>query len=59
MKLLRNAGAAVGLAGELLTFLATNKRGWLIPMLIVLSLFAAVTIAGQSSAISPFVCTLF
>jgi hypothetical protein len=59
MKLLRNAGAAVGLAGELLTFLATNNRGWLIPTLIVLSLFAAVTIAGQSSAISPFVYTLF
>jgi uncharacterized protein DUF5989 len=59
MKLLRNAGAAVGLAGELLTFLATNKRWWLIPMLIVLFLFAAVTIAGQSSAISPFVYTLF
>jgi hypothetical protein len=59
MKLLRNAGAAVGLAGELLTFLATNKRWWLIPMLIVLLLFAAVTIAGQSSAISPFVYTLF
>jgi hypothetical protein len=59
MKLLRNAGAAVGLAGELLTFLATNNRGWLIPMLIVLSLFAAVPIAGQSSAISPFVYTLF
>lgn len=59
MQLLRNAGAAVGLASELLTFLATNKRWWLIPLLIVLFLFAAVTIAGQSSAISPFVYTLF
>jgi hypothetical protein len=59
MKLLRNAGAVVGLAGELLTFLTTKKRWWLIPMLIVLFLFAAVTIAGQSSAISPFVYTLF
>jgi Family of unknown function (DUF5989) len=59
MKLLRNAGAAVGLAGELLTFLATNKRRWLTPKLIVLFLFAAVTIAGQSSGISPFVYTLF
>lgn len=59
MKLLRRASLVAGLAGALLSFFATSKRWWLIPMVIVLFLFALITIAGQSSVISPFVYTLF
>jgi hypothetical protein len=36
-----------------------NKRWWLVPMVVSLFLIGALIILGQSSAIAPFIYTLF
>jgi hypothetical protein len=59
MKFLRNGARNVGVAGELLTFFMRNKRWWLVPMVVSLFLIGALIILGQSSAIAPFIYTLF
>ena len=59
MKLFRKAAANIGVISELLTFFGSAKRWWLLPMLITLFLFFALIIVAQSSAVAPFVYTLF
>jgi hypothetical protein len=49
----------VGVAGELLSFFWRNKRWWLFPMIITLFLLGALIVLAQSSAIAPFIYTLF
>lgn len=51
--------ANLGIFGELLTFLWRRKLWWLIPMVVVLVLFGLVLIFTQSSAVAPFIYTLF
>jgi drug/metabolite transporter superfamily protein YnfA len=48
-----------GIAGELLVFLWHRKLWWLIPMMVVLLLFGLLMIFAQSTAVAPFVYTLF
>ena len=55
----RAAGRRVGIMGELLAFLWERKLWWLIPMVSVLLLLGVLLILAQSSAIAPFVYTLF
>jgi hypothetical protein len=45
--------------GELLRFMWKRKLWWMIPMILVLILFAALLIFAQGSAIAPFIYTLF
>lgn len=45
--------------GELLRFMWARKLWWMIPMILVLVLFAALLIFAQGSAIAPFIYTLF
>lgn len=59
MKLLKAARRRVGIAGELLSFLMANKRWWMLPMMVFLLVFGVVIILAQSSAIAPFIYTLF
>ncbi len=59
MKFLKNAQRRFGIAGELVSFLLENKRWWMAPMLITLFLFGILLILAQSSAIAPFIYTLF
>jgi Family of unknown function (DUF5989) len=59
MRAIRNAARNVGVAGELFSFLWSNKRWWLIPMLSILLLFGALIVLAQSSAIAPFIYSLF
>ena len=59
MKALRNTVRNFGVAGELLTFFWGNKRWWLLPMLVILFLLGALIALAQSSAIAPFIYTLF
>lgn len=54
-RVVRNAGTA----GELFVFFSRNKRWWLLPMLIVLSLFSALIVLAESSVIAPFIYSLF
>ncbi len=59
MNFIQVARRRFGIAGELLEFFWGNKRWWMLPIVIVLFLFAALLILAQSSAIAPFIYTLF
>jgi hypothetical protein len=59
MKIIRNTIRNVGIAGELFSFFWGGKRWWLVPMLVVLFLLGALIVLAQSSAIAPFIYTLF
>ena len=48
-----------GIAGELLAYFWNHKWWWLTPMIVVLLLVGALIIFAQSSAIAPFIYTLF
>lgn len=49
----------LGIVGELLVFLWKRKLWWLIPMIVVIVLFAVLLIFAQGSAVAPFIYTLF
>ncbi len=49
----------MGIAGELLRFFWQRKWWWLTPMIVALLLFGALVIFAQTSAIAPFIYTLF
>ena len=53
------ASRRFGIAGELLAFLCGSKRWWMAPMILILLLFGVLLILAQSSAIAPFIYTLF
>jgi drug/metabolite transporter superfamily protein YnfA len=49
----------LSLAGEIWLFLRQNKKLWLLPIIVVLLLMSALLIFAQSSALAPFIYTLF
>jgi hypothetical protein len=49
----------VGVAGDLLAFLWARKLWWLMPMIILLLAFGLLIGFAQTSAIAPFIYTLF
>jgi len=59
MSFLSSTGRRFGIAGELLSFLVANKRLWMLPMILALLLFGVLLVVAQSSAIAPFIYTLF
>ena len=56
---IRSMVANLGVFGELLRFLWQRKLWWLIPMVVVLMLFALLVIFASTSGIGPFIYTLF
>lgn len=44
---------------ELWTFLRARKKFWLLPIILVLVFFGTLVILAGSSAIAPFIYTLF
>ena len=44
---------------ELWAFLRTRKKFWLVPIVTMMLLFGALLVLAQSSAIAPFIYTLF
>jgi len=46
-------------ASELIEFLWTAKLWWMIPMIVLLLLLGGLLLLSQSSAIAPFIYTLF
>jgi hypothetical protein len=40
-------------------FLRTRKKLWLLPMLIIFALLAALTFLAETSAAGPFIYTIF
>jgi hypothetical protein len=59
MRHVRNTIRNVGIVGEVFSFFWSNKRWWLVPMLVTLFLVGALIVLAQSSAIAPFIYTLF
>jgi hypothetical protein len=59
MKFIEDVRARFGIAGELLGFLWERKLWWLIPMVLVLLAFGGLLVTAQSSALGPFIYTLF
>ncbi|MBI3126061.1 MAG: hypothetical protein HYZ11_00465 [Candidatus Tectomicrobia bacterium] len=53
------ARAIIATVGELFAFLWANKLWWMAPVVVVLLLFAGLMFLAQSSALAPFVYTLF
>jgi len=49
----------LGTFGELLAFLWRRKLWWLIPMVVLLIFFGLILIFAQSSAVAPFIYSLF
>jgi len=48
-----------GLVKELWGFLKTRKKWWLLPIVIMLLLLGLLIIFTESSAVAPFIYTLF
>jgi hypothetical protein len=46
-------------ARELWTFLKVRKKFWLLPVIVMALVFGAFLLLAQSSAIAPFIYTLF
>jgi hypothetical protein len=44
---------------EFWAFLRTRKKYWLLPILIMMLLFGVLLVLAQSSAVAPFIYTLF
>lgn len=44
---------------EFLQFLREEQKYWLMPIVIVFVLFGLLIVFGQSSAVAPFIYTLF
>jgi len=49
----------MSLLKEIWAFLRERKKFWLLPIIIVMLLFGALMIFAQSSALAPFIYTLF
>ena len=49
----------IGIAKELWQFLRVRKKFWLLPIVLVLLLMGVIIIFGESSALAPFIYTLF
>ena len=56
---IRSMVANLGVFGELVRFLWQRKLWWLIPMVVVLLLFALLVVFASTSGIGPFIYTLF
>ncbi len=51
--------ADIGFLKELWGFLRTRKKWWLLPIIVVLLLLGLLIIFTESSAVAPFIYTLF
>ncbi len=58
-KILRGMLTNMEVVGEVLAFLWARKLGWLLPMVVMLLLFALFVVFGNATGIAPFIYTLF
>jgi uncharacterized membrane protein len=59
MQVLENFRSRSATAAELLHFFWQNKWWWLVPMILMLLGFCVLILLAQTSALSPFIYTLF
>lgn len=58
-KAIEAAGRKVGVMQELMVFLWERKLWWMMPMVLTLLLFGLLILFAESSAVAPFIYTLF
>jgi hypothetical protein len=49
----------MGFLVELWAFLRTRKKFWLLPILVMMLMFGALLILAQTTAVAPFIYTIF
>ena len=49
----------LSLMSELWAFMRMRKKFWLLPIIVVMLLFGALMVFAQSSALAPFIYTIF
>jgi len=59
MQLFRGVLGRFGIASELMQFFWQRKLWWMLPMLVLLIVFGFLILFAQSSAIAPFIYTIF
>jgi hypothetical protein len=59
MKFYKGLTNRMGIAGDLLTFFWQRKWWWMTPMILMLMFVGGLVVFAQSSAIAPFIYTLF
>jgi hypothetical protein len=59
MSFVKNMRSKLGVAAELFQFFGQNKRWWLLPMITLLVALGALIVLAQSSALAPFIYSLF
>lgn len=59
MRVVESLTSLIGIGGELLQFFWQHKWWWLTPMIIMLLIVGILVIFAQTSAIAPFIYTLF
>ena len=47
------------LAGEVWSFVRTNKKWWKLPLLALMLVLGTLLVAAQGSALAPFIYTVF
>ena len=47
------------LAGEVWSFVRTNKKWWMLPLLALMLVLGTLLVAAQGSALAPFIYTVF
>ena len=55
---MQELGARFGIAGELMSFLWSQKLWWMIPLVMVLLMIAALVAFASASALAPFIYPL-
>ena len=58
-KAIASAGRKLGIIRELMTFLWERKLWWMMPMVLTLLLFGLLILFAESSAVAPYIYTLF
>ncbi len=49
----------LGVMGEFVLFLRQNKKLWLLPIVLTLVMLGALLVFAQTSALAPFIYTIF
>jgi hypothetical protein len=59
MSMIRGARRRLSIFGELWAFLWTRKVWWMAPLVLMLLLLSLLVVFTESSALAPFIYTLF
>ena len=59
MRVFRELGDKLGIAGELFAFLWHQKMWWLMPVVFILVVLGLLIAVGSATGVGPFVYTLF